>query len=174
MEHRLHIWNAEKQESLIGIPLEVAKLTIEDLKISGDGSAVFYLDDESIESWSIWTGENIGMVTTMESDLMRSLMVEGSRVWAHHLQSDWVGWDFKVPGSPIQLPNIPPNKLHANGTILWNISQSKIQDRSSGRVLFQLGVGHGVFADVEWNGHHLVVCFRSGKVLVLDCSSILS
>ena len=175
MEPRIHIWDVEKQESLIETPLKVASYSgsIEDLKISGDGSAVFYLNCDFIQSWSILTGANTGQVVTSYVN-RRSLSVEGSRVWAHYLQSNWVGWDFKVPGSPSQLPNTPPNKLHPNGTILWNISESMIQDRSSGRVLFQLGVGHGEFADVGWNGHHLVVCFRSGKVLVLDCSSILS
>ena len=175
MEPRIHIWDVEKQESLIETPPEVAieYHGILDLKISGDGSAVFYLHFWVLESWSIQTGAKIGMVTTSHPVPKRALVVEGSRVWTHYLQSNWVGWDFKVPGSPIQLPNTPPNKLHPNGTILWNISQSKIQDRSSERVLFQLGMGHGEFADVQWNGHHLVVCFRSGKVLVLDCSSML-
>ena len=175
MEDRIHVWDVEKQEYIIETPLEVTKYPygIHDIKISGDGSAVFYLYNQLVESRSIWTGENIGMVTTMESDSMRYLMVEGSRVWAHCSQSDWEGWDFNVPGLPSRLPTTSPDKLHPNGTILWNISESKIQDRSSGRVLFQLGVGHGLFADVGWNGHHLVVCFRSGKVLVLDCRSIL-
>ena len=175
MDSRIHVWDIEKQESLIVTPLDLASFSdgIEDLKISGDGSAVFFLNHQYIKSWSILTGANIGQVATSHPHYTRSLIVEGSRVWAHHLQSNWEGWDFKVPGLPIQLPNTPPNQLHPNGIILWNISQSKIQDRSSGRVLFQLGVGHGVLTDVQWNGHHLVVCFRSGKVLVLDCSSML-
>ena len=175
MENRIHIWDVKKHKYLIETPSKVASSTdyIEDLKISGDGSAVFHLNGEFIESWSILTGENTGKVAARYSTVKRSLIVEGSRIWAHYLQSSWEGWDFKVPDSPNQLPNTPPHKLHPNGTILWNISQAKIQDRCSRRVLFQLGVGHGVFADVQWNGHHLVVCFRSGKVLVLDCSSIL-
>ena len=175
MDSRIHVWDIEKQESLIVTPLDLASFSdgIEDLKISGDGSAVFFLNYQYIKSWSILTGANIGQVATSYPDYRRSLIVEGSRVWAHHLQSDWVGWDFKVPGSPSQLPDTPPNQLHPNNTMLWNISQSMIQDRSSGRVLFQLGAGHGVFTDAQWNGHHLVVCFRSGKVLVLDCSSML-
>ena len=175
MQDGIHIWDVEKYEYIFGTTSEVAirSYDIQDSKISGDGSAVFFLRDGFIESWSMWTGANIGMVATRDSHHLRSLIVVGSRVWVHYLQSDWEGWDFKVPGSPSQLPNTPPNKFHSNGTILWNISQSKIQDGSSGRVLFQLGVGHGVLADVQWNGHHLIVCFRSGKVLVLDCGSIL-
>ena len=35
---------------------------IEDLRISGDGSRVFCLDDESIQAWSVQTGEVVGKV----------------------------------------------------------------------------------------------------------------
>ena len=65
MENKIHIWDVEKQEPLITTPSEVARSqsSIEDLKISGDGSAVFYLNGEFIEYWSIWTVSGLQQTT---------------------------------------------------------------------------------------------------------------
>ena len=168
-EGEIHLWNAEKQEPLF----EMATSNVEDLKISGDGSKVFCLHAWSIEAWSILTGQNIGRVKFEHLYFKSSLTVEGSRVWAYHHKLVWEGGDFEIPGSPVQLSKEPPNRLHPKGTILWDIGLSMVRDVASRKILFRLNAGLGMPADVQWIEKYLVICFRSGKVLVLDCSCVL-
>ena len=111
----IHIWDALRQEKLSQVNGPQSFTLC--VKISGDGSKVFCLTPQSIEVWSIWTGQEIGKVAIISSDFIRSLTVEGPRVWAHYLQSEWVGWDFEVPDSPVKLSRNPPSKLHPNGII---------------------------------------------------------
>jgi WD40 repeat protein len=168
-EGQINIWDAENQQLLSA---KLGSIVLRNLKISGDGSKVFLQDNDCITLWSIQTGENIGRV---ESKLIHpaSLIVEGSRVWGHCLQSYWTEWDFEHPDSPIELGLEPPSKLHPGGTILWNFGLSRIQDTTSGKVLFQLSTGVEKPADVCWKDQYFVACFKSGKVLVLDFSCIL-
>jgi WD40 repeat protein len=163
-----YIWDATRKKPLYTSFI----ITIEDLKISGDGSKFFGLSAHFLVAFSL-EGKFIGRVGFNNSDPQTSLTVDGSRVWAHHLQLKWEGWDFKFPYTPYRLPDTPIRKLHPNGTMLWDTILSRIQDTTSRRVIFQLGAGLGMPADVQWNNQYLVACFRSGKVLVLDCTSIL-
>ena len=168
---KICIWDAEKQELLS----EVVGFQsyIHDIKISGDGSKVLSLDKYFIKVWSIWTGQNLGRVTLGGSIYKSSLNVEGPRVWVYYLQQEWEGWDFEIPGSPLELGRNPPSKLHPNGFVLWDIGLSRIQDTTSRKVLFQLGAGVGIPVDVGWNDQYIIACFGSGKVLVLNVSHIL-
>jgi WD40 repeat protein len=169
-DKNIYIWDATRKKPL---PVSISSLVdIEDLKISRDGSIFFCLSVYSILAYSL-KGKLIGQVDFEDAKCRESLIVDGPKVWAHHLQLEWKGWDFKIPHSPIQLPNIVIRKLHSNSTMLWDTILSRIQDTTSGRVIFQLGAGLGMPADVQWNNQYLVACFRSGKVLVLDCTSIL-
>ena len=56
---------------------------VEDFRISGDGSKVFYLCWRSIQARSILTGEVVGEVALKLSNLRRFLSVDGSKVWVH-------------------------------------------------------------------------------------------
>ena len=170
-EGKIHIWDAEKKKLLfevIGPHFQVLNP-----KISGDGSKVFCLDGDFIRAWSIWTGQEITKVTLKNPLFVRFLTVEGSRVWTYNYQSEWEGWDFKFPDSPIQLSKQHPCILHPDNTILWDIGQSRIQDIASRKVLFQLSVGLGMPVNVGWYGRHFVACFESGEVLVLDLGNVL-
>ena len=170
-EGKIHIWDAEKQEHLFEVI--GPQSGIGDLKISGDGSKVFCLADDFIGAWFIWTGKKIDEVTIEDSLFARSLTVEGSGVWAHYYQSEWEGWDFEFPDSPVSLSRKPPYVLHQNGALLWDIGLSRIQDTASGKVLFQLSAGLGMPTNVGWHGQYFVACFRSGKILVLDLNYVL-
>ena len=81
-----------------------------DLRISGDGSKVFYLESSSILAWSIWTGEVVGKIHLLFS-MLEGLTVCGTKVWAHSSDSPTRGWDFGIPGSPpVPLPNTSPDR----------------------------------------------------------------
>ena len=168
-DEKINIWDAEKGE-LWGVDYESE--WVRDLRISGDGLRVFCLDIYSIQAWSIHTGEFIGRVDVEGLPALRSLTVDGSRVWVSCSNSKYEGWDFGISdSSPIQLPNIPPHKLHPNGTVSWDPSISGIKDKA-GKVVFQLPRGFARPGDVQWNGQHLVICFSPKEVFVLDLSHL--
>jgi len=108
IEKKIHIWDAEKQELLLEID---EPDSIEDLRISGDGSRVFTLHEFFIRAWSTQTGKVVDQVKIEDSKFMGSLTIDGLKVWAHWPQSKYQGWDFGIPGSsPVQLSNMPCRK----------------------------------------------------------------
>ena len=112
----INFWDVEKGKYLLRVD---EPLDVDILKISGDGSRVFCQDRSSIWARSVHTGKIVGKAEPV--DLLRygSLAVDGTRVWAPEDQ----GWDFGIPGSlPVQLPSVPPHKLHPNcqSAFLWS------------------------------------------------------
>ena len=170
-DRRLNIWDAEKGELLLAAE---GLHALEDLRISGDGSRVFCLGIGSLQACSLQTGEIVGEVEVEGSEYAGSLAVDGSRVWICYPDSGYLGWDFGIPGSSlVQSYNMPPCKLHPNGVILWDTGLSRIKDKETGKVVFQLPKIFGMPADVEWNDQYLVICFAPSDVLILDFSHVL-
>ena len=84
------------------------------------------------------------------------------------------GFDFGTLGSlPVQLPSIPPDRLHPSGIMVWDTDLCRIKDTVTGKVVFQLSKRYGKPVDVQWNGQYLVACFLPIEVLILDFSHIL-
>ena len=170
MDKKINVWDAEKGEPLSFIynPWR----PIRDLRISGDGSKVFCSDFRSICAFSTQTGESVGDVWVDTITIMNTLTVDGSRIWAHHHQSESRGWEFGTPdSSSVQISNIPIP--HLNGSLLWDINHSRVKDIVTGKVVFQLSRRFKEPIAVEWNGQYLVVCFGPREVLVLDFSHML-
>ena len=171
-DKKINIWDAVEGDHW-GVDYKSLHM-VRDLKISSDGSKVFCLNVESIWAWSIQTGEFVGKVNVEGMPDLKSLIVDGSRVWVHCSQSGYEGWDFGIPGSlPVQLPNIPPHRFHPNGAMLWDLSLSRLKDKATGKVVFQLPRGFAKPVDVQWNGEYLVVCYPPKEVLVLDFGHLL-
>jgi len=59
-DKKINIWDAKKGELLQTI--NVPRGTVEDLRVSGDGSKLFCLYAKFIQAWDIWTGEAVGEV----------------------------------------------------------------------------------------------------------------
>ena len=166
---KINIWDVKKGELLLGIGGPM--WSVEDLRISGDGSRVFCLGIRSIQAWSIETGEVVSEMRIGYSARVGSLTVDGSRIWVHYPNSEDQGWDLGILGSlPVQLPNIPPYRLHPNGVMLWDTGLSRIKDKVTGKVVFQLSKRYGKPLDVQWNSHYLVICFTHTEALILDFS----
>jgi len=146
---KINIWDAEKGELLLAVD-GVEPGQPKDLKISGDGYRVLCLDRTSIQAWSIQTGEFVDKMGINCVGLRRgSLIVDGSRVWAHYTNSRYEGWDFGTPGSSlVWLSNIPLGRLHPNGVLLWDVGLSQVRDRVTGEVVFQLPERYGKPIDV--------------------------
>ena len=144
---------------------------VDDVRISGDGSNVFCLCWETIQAPSIQTGEVVGEVGLGLCNLQRSLAVDSSRVWVHSPLSEPLGWDFGTSDSPpVQLSNSP--LLLAKNSKLWDVTQSRIKDAVTGRVVFQLAERFVNPVDAQWDGYYLVAGYNSGEVLILDFNHV--
>ena len=173
---KMHVWDLEKGETLRILDIQSIERA-RDIRISADGSKVFLLCWESIQALSIWTGQVVGEVTLEGEPLDDSLIVDGSRVWVWFKDSQTQGWDFGFPGStPVPVPNLPLDSPHLLfiGTELQEISPSRVVDTVTRKEVFQLS---GRYADpyvAQLDGHYLVTGYRSGEVLILDFSHMIS
>ena len=168
---KIHIWDLERGEILQ--TEDAPESLFYDLRISGDGSKIFCLHWSTILAWSRLTGEVQDMVEIELVNPQQSLTVDGSRVWIHYPQSEYQGWDFGTQGSsPVQLSNMPPDKLHLTGTLLWDTSPPKIKDVVTGKTIFYLSGRFATPTVVQCDGCYLVAGYSSGEVLILDFSHL--
>ena len=169
VDQNIHIWDVEKMESLqkIGMPGHHVYI----VRISRDGSKVFCLCRETIQAWSIQTGEAVGRVEVGPSQVLRPLTVDGSSIWVHSPLSESLGWDFGIPDSPpMQLSKTP--FFHSDNTKWWDVGQSRIIDAATGKVIFQLAGRFANPVDSWWDGQYLVAGCRSGEILILDFNCV--
>jgi len=180
-DEKINIWDAEKGELLHTI--NVPEGSVKDLKVSGDGTKLFCVYEESIQAWDIWTGEAVGKVRAQDVNIedckrMDFEGTEGSKIWAVVWESDTgftMGWDFGIPGSPPVLfssGQAPPDRLHLNDNKVWEAKEFRIKDIITGKVVFQLPERFGRFGrsmHAQWDGHYLVL--ESGVVIV-DFSNV--
>ena len=165
LNEKMHIWDVEKGESLYTVDAEGDYVGM--VRISGDGSIVFYLCRTSIQAWSIQTGEAVGKVGCDYAN-HHHLTVDGSRVWLHVHDSEPRGWDFGIPGSP-------PARLSGTSLVHPNnieLQHSRLWDTVTGKVVFQLA---GRFANPwnsQWDGRYLVAGYESGEVMILDFNCV--
>ena len=174
-EPEIHIWDAEKGESLqkVDVPGSVAG----GIRISGDGSKVFGLIGGFIHAWSIWTGEAVGKVEVGDSEYIYPLYLDGSRIWVCCKDSPIQGWGFGISGfSPFQLlSNTPPDESHLDpiGCTQQATGPFTIKDRRGGRVVFQLAGEYAKPTEVQWDDQYLVAGYKYGEVLILDFNSVV-
>ena len=169
----IRIWDVEKEELLLTVD---GPGSLEDIKISEDGSRIFSIGATMIQAQSIETGEIVGKagIKYLDHDTA-SLTVNGSRVWVHYPAAGTQVWDFGTPdSSPILLPVMNLEILHPSGIALWDTDLFCIKEKATGKVVFQLPKIYGKPVDVQWNDQYLVASFISGEVLVLDFSYVLS
>ena len=173
VDNKIHVWDVEKGELLQTV--DAPGQNIQDVRISGDGSKVFCLNEGSrtIQAWSILTGE---VVDTVEHifGMGYSLTVDGSRVWTQFFGQPPKGWDFGVPGSsPVQLDNAPLSKPHL--APIGGIKQKCfwIKDIVTGKEVLCLPERFTEPIDSCWDGQYLVAGYGSGEVLILDFSCVL-
>jgi len=167
---KIYTWDAEKGELLWSV--DASRLGLDDVRISGDGTKVFCLRNVSIQAWSIWIGEDVGLVRIDYVGSRGPLTVDGSRVWIHDYRSQYQGWDFGTPDlSPIQLSSMPPT-LYVSGPMVWDISQSRIKDSVTGKVVFQLSGRFAKPTAVQCDGCYLAAGYDSGEILILDFNHV--
>ena len=174
-DKQIHIWEAKKGEPLQTLDVQIPN-EVYDFKISGDKSKVLVLGHDSIQAWSIWTGDIVGEVELKGEPLHDSLVVDGSKVWVLFEDSQIDGWEFEFPEpTPIPLSTTSPGRphLHFIGTKRQKVSPSGIKDVVTGKVLFQLSGKYARPDEVQWDGRYLVAGYYSGEILILDFAHVI-
>ena len=167
----IHIWDTSKGallqivDNLLFVP--------KDLKISGDGSKILYLANESIQAWSIHTGELVGDVKLeLEQDwYLDPLQMNNSRIWIRFKDSSTQGWDFGIPG----FHPIPLSKGSIERPCLdfirgsWETKDPPwIKDTVTGKKVFHMPEEYAQPGEVQWDGQYLVAGYYSGQPLIFD------
>jgi hypothetical protein len=160
-DERIHIWDAEKGELIRTV--HAPGDDDDSVRISGDGSKVFCLDQTSIRARLISTGEVVGQVDVGGQYPANSLTIDDSRVWVCHSGPCYQGWDFGIPGSsPVPLPK--PS--------LYYIQQNpRIKDTVTGKEVLQFPRRFADPDDAQWDDRYMVAGYESGEVLILDFST---
>ena len=170
---KIHIWDVEKGKHIQKIEARSRPSTTSP-RISGDGSKVFLLDQESIRAWSIWTGEAMGEVRLGDKPIFDSLTVDGSKVCVCFGDSKIQGWDFGIPGLiPIPLSNSHPDRPHLDFIHGTAICPPRIKDTVTGKEVLQLSRRYERFVKVQWDGRYLVAGYTSGELLILDFHQVV-
>ena len=169
----IHIWDGQESDLK---RVNIHTYECKGIRISGDGSKVFCLIDQSIQAWAIQTGEAVGKVELEADARVDPLYVDGSKIWVCFKDSSIQGWDFGISGSsPIPLSNTFPDRPHLNliGGTRLNTGPTMIKDVVTGKEVFQLVGKYAKPQCVQWNGQYLVAGYGSGEVLILFISQII-
>ena len=184
-ENKIYTWDADKggspkivttlpSRSLGHLTISIPHSSnINDLRISGDGSKFFCLFEESIQAWSIHTGEPVGKVKPGVGQRFHldPLQMDSSKIWICLKDSSTQGWDFKVPNSPVPLLDGPTERPLLDiigGAWQQTVEPSLIKNTVTGKEVFQMPGRYIQPKDIEWDGQYLVAGYESGEVLILD------
>ena len=175
---KVHIWDVEKGEPIQIVDVSSTGSQCKDLRISGDGTKVFSVNETSIRAWSIFTGEPKGGMRFGDKEPhARSLIVNGSRAWVHFKGSPTKGWDFGVSGSPpVLLPSGSldrPRLKFVDGINDRNAGPSRVEDAITGKVVFGFPERYINAPVLRWDGQYLVAGCESGEVLILDFNHMI-
>ena len=174
-EH-LYIWDSEKEGSSLVVDTPWKSWCMNPI-ISGDGSKVFFLNNNSIQAWSVQTGEltgEVGLEGLAEVQGYYSHSGDGSRVWVDFKDSQTQGWDFGISDpTPIPLPDVNPDDPHLELNRQGRANQYGIRDKATGNEVFQLSGKYADPTDIQWDGQYLVAGYESGEVLILDFNHML-
>ena len=171
-DKKISIWdaNAGKLLQTVDAPLP----GLHGFRISGDGSKIFCLVGESIQAWSLCTGEPVGEID-VESEqklYLDPLCMDNSRVWIQFEDSSAQGWDLGNSGSsPLLLSNTSTERplLDFIGGASWQtVGPSWIKNTATGKKILQLSGIYAKSREVQWDGKYLVAGYGSGEVLILD------
>ena len=171
----ISVWDAEKGELQT---MSVPEMDIQCLRIIGDGPRVAVVWDYSFQVWDIWTGKSVYEEKFMgiggELDTLRM----DAKVLVCFGNQPPRGWDFGTPGSA---PTVFIEKSSDRPCldiidINWWLKNNafRIEDRVTGREVFQLCGRYAKPSAVQWDGRYLIAGYHSGKVLILDLNDVLS
>ena len=89
----IYIWTVEKEELLQTVA--IVKENVHELRISEDGSTVFYKNIFFLGTIDVQTGHVVGQVEFDEEIVTSFLGVDGSMVWMNSIKNN-MGWNFRT------------------------------------------------------------------------------
>ena len=173
-EHTAYLWNAQQGEVQ-----ETGIYSTESggLRISGDGSRVFYVTRADIQSWSMETQELITYQSLVADRFLDPLCMNNSKILVRLERSKTEVWDFGAPGSTsIQLSKISSDKPQLNLVDIGRWSHGspiRIEDNVTGKDVFQLHRKYADHSAIQWDGRYLITGYISGEVMILDFGQML-
>ena len=176
VDKHLYIWDSEKEGSSLVVDAPWKPGQMRPI-ISGDGSKVFILGDDSIQGWSAQTGEHVGQVQLEGSKGIHSYYShsgDGSRIWVNFEDSQTQGWDFGISDpSPIPLPDVTQDDPHLKLNRQENANRYGITNKGTGNEVFRLSGKYANPTAIKWDGQYVVAGYESGEVLILDFNHML-
>jgi len=173
---KVHVWDTEKGELQL---IDGAMHQPRGLRISGDGSTVFCVDNYNLQAWSIQTGEPAGKVSLGSEYpyLLDPLWIDSSKVLVRCGESSTLCWDFGIPDSTL-IKISPTSSDRPYLDFIGCTSQSTtdligIGDRITGNMVFQFYSAYARPSAIQWDGHYLIAGYESGEVLILDFGYML-
>ena len=169
----IQIWDTGKGELLQTLNVPYSHWQVKSLRISGDGSRIFFIVRNSIHAWSIQAREVVGEVELKKKPLYDSLVVDGSRVWVYFEDSQAQGWDFGLSGSiPSPLSNTLLGRPYLCFMSTWQ-QDTRVEGAATRKEVFQLSGRYAMPKVARWDGQYLVAGYRSGEVLIMDFSHMI-
>jgi len=172
----IRIWDAEKGRlQTVDTPCGYTN----SLRITGDGSRILQLGGNFILAWSIGTGEPAGKESLEGGHDCKfsPLRMDGSKVLVCSGESPTQGWDFGIPGSiPTQFSEASSDRPHLDFIDVrewFNTSPVRVEDRVTGKEVFQLSGRYAEPTITQWDGQYLIAGYESGEVLILDFGHVL-
>jgi len=171
---KIHIWDIQRGRFL----QTLEEFGPNGLKISGDGSKLFFVSDRLIRAWDMWTWQSAGEVELEAHGLyLDSICLSGSKVWVQSKNLGVQGWDFGTSDStPLPLCNTSTERFRLDfiGGPSWQTgSPSWIKDMVTGKKVFQFSGRYAEFSGVQWDGQYLVAGYESGEVTILDFNDLV-
>jgi len=168
-DEEIHIWDTQKG----GLLQKLDAPGCRGLRISGDGSKLFYLNNGILQAWSMWTWKLMGEVNSGWRDsTMDPLCTDNSKIWIVSEVLSTKGWDFGTLGSsPVPLSHTHPDRPYLDlvGGVPGQMEEPIfIKDIGTGKVVFQLPGRYEEPFQMQWDGWYLVAGYESGEVLILD------
>jgi len=163
------IWDAEEDKLLQTLHISGCR----GLRISGDGSKLFCLDDKILQAWDMWTWKPVGEVGLEGNSLyLDSFCPGGSEIWVQSKDLSTQGWDFGTLNfPPVPLCKTFTEKPHLGfigGPSRQSHSPPWIKNMVTGKKVFQLSGRYAKPCEVQWDGQYLAAGYDSGEVVVLD------
>ena len=176
MTNVFSIWAVEKEELLKTVA--IAEEEVLGLRISENGSTVFYKLVSFLGAIDIQTGNLVGQVEFEGERFVNPfLSIDGSTVWMSSTKND-MGWNFKISDSfSLESCIAPLTRCYLDfvGGIRWQKTVlPPIEDTITKREFLQLHRRLDNPTDAQWDGQYLVAGYGTGDVLILKCNCTLS
>jgi len=169
------VWDAEKGKLQT---IDVPEMDTQGLRIIGDGSRVALVQYLYFQVWDIWTGKSVYEKKFKGSSGVFDTLRMDAKVLVCFEDQPPIGWDFGTPGSS---PTIFFEKSSDRPRldiidIDWWLGDNafRIEDRVTGREVFQLGGRYAKPSAIQWDGQYLIAGYPTGEVLILDFNDVLS